>query len=78
MSNWPFNSSFSLLAILTKACHIFDTDALAMVLDFADDDEAPFFVVDCCFCFFTDDDDDGFFVLVVPFEDVFFAAMVRK
>ena len=56
---------------------IFDTDALA---DFEEEEAPPFFVpVECRFCFFTDDDDDdGFFVLVVPFEDVFFAAIGAK
>jgi len=61
------------LATRTNACHIFETDALA------DEEAPPFFVVECCVCFFTDDDDDdGFFVLVVPFEDVFFAAIGEK
>ena len=77
ISNWPFSSSFNLLATRTNACHIFDTDALA---DFEEEEAPPFFVpVECRFCFFTDDDDDdGFFVLVVPFEDVFFAAIGAK
>merc|ERR1719263_1535737 len=72
ISNWPFSSSFNLLATRTNACHIFDTDALTDVEEEAPPPPPPFFVV----CFFTDDD-DGFFVLVVLFEDddVFFAAM---
>lgn len=74
ISNWPFSSSFNLLATRTNACHIFDTDALTDVEEEAPPPPPPFFVV----CFFTDDD-DGFFVLVVLFEDddVFFAAMVQ-
>ncbi len=77
ISNWPSSSSFNLLATRTNACHIFETDALA---DFEEEEAPPFFVpVECRFCFFTDDDDDdGFFVLVVPFEDVFFAAIGEK
>lgn len=74
ISNWPFSSSFNLLATRTNACHIFDTDALTDVEEEAPP-PPPFFAA----CFFTDDvnDDDGFFVLVVLFEDddVFFAAM---
>ena len=75
ISNWPFSSSFNLLATRTNACHIFDTDALTDVEEEAPP-PPPFFAA----CFFTDDvnDDDGFFVLVVLFEDdVFFAAMVQ-
>jgi len=72
ISNWPFSSSFNLLATRTNACHIFDTDALTDVEEEAPT-PPPFFAA----CFFTDD--DGFFVLVVLFEDddVFFAAMVQ-